>query len=192
MLTEKLKQLTAEPHLQLEQNYLLKSLISKTITPEIYVLILKKFYGYFYPLEKSLNKIPQISYYLPDVNARRKTSKLFDDLLFFDVLPEQIPFCDDLPGVATVGEAMGVLYVMEGSTLGGTLIFRNLKEVLGVSETSGASFFYGYGNETGLRWKMFQQAVIGFGNQYHAQEEVIETAKETFTKLNIWFRQDEF
>ena len=48
---------------------------------------------------------------------------------------------DDLPDLQGVQEALGCLYVVEGSTLGGQVIARHLRQTLGVDPRCGGSFF---------------------------------------------------
>ena len=51
------------------------------------------------------------------------------------------------------------LYVLEGSTLGAQIIFRQARASLNVSATCGASFFYGYGPSTYAIWKTLIAAI---------------------------------
>ena len=50
---------------------------------------------------------------------------------------------------------LGRMYVMEGSTLGGQYIARHVEETLGLSSGEGNSYFRGYGEATGERWREF-------------------------------------
>jgi heme oxygenase len=62
-------------------------------------------------------------------------------------------------------KAFGCLYVMEGSTLGGKIIYNILKKQLGLSDSAGASFFYGYGPATGEKWKTFGASLEAFAGR---------------------------
>jgi heme oxygenase (biliverdin-IX-beta and delta-forming) len=57
------------------------------------------------------------------------------------------------PVIGTTAEALGVFYVLEGSTLGGKTILKALRS-RGVS-TGGLHFLDPYGKETGSRWRAF-------------------------------------
>ena len=58
--------------------------------------------------------------------------------------------------------ALGFLYVLEGSTLGGRVLVKHFRaELPELSSESGLAFFSGYGDETGSRWRAFTEA---FGN----------------------------
>jgi heme oxygenase len=80
---------------------------------------------------------------------------------------------------------------MEGSTLGGKFIARQLRNQLGLTASSGAAFFSGYGEETGLRWKKFQHALRTFSEQSGQQEAIIQSANQTFHKLDCWMNTNE-
>lgn len=57
------------------------------------------------------------------------------------------------PVPATRAEALGILYVLEGSTLGGRIILRALA-ARGVDDPD-LAFLDPYGSETGARWRGF-------------------------------------
>lgn len=86
-----------------------------------------------------------------DFHARRRTARLAADLavLGIDAPTEGA----DPPKVSSVGEALGLLYVLEGSTLGGRVIRRSLTEQ--GSDMRGLSFLDPYGERTGERWRAF-------------------------------------
>jgi heme oxygenase len=61
------------------------------------------------------------------------------------------------PAPESQAEALGMLYVLEGSTLGGRLILRTLKD-RGVDDPR-LAFLDPYGPETGVRWRSFQSVL---------------------------------
>jgi heme oxygenase len=189
MILEAIKARTLESHIKLEKSALLSLFSNKQIDLPSYRLILTLFYGYFHPLEQKLDAIAGIPFYLPDYETRRKSSLLLSDIQALSkqsVTEAALPLCPDLPPVSDEAQAFGCLYVMEGSTLGGKFIARQLRNQLGLTASSGAAFFSGYGEETGLRWKKFQQALQAFSEQTGEQEAIIQSAKQTFGKLDGW------
>ena len=58
----------------------------------------------------------------------------------------------DLPPVPGTDEALGRLYVLEGSTLGGTFIDRHLATLPSLGSTVRLRAFSPYGRETGAMW----------------------------------------
>jgi heme oxygenase len=90
-----------------------------------------------------------------DFARRRRSDMLLADLSVLGVLtapaaPPSVP-------MHGLFDAIGCLYVIEGSTLGGQIIFHRVRERLGASADGAASFFRGYGAETGGMWR----ALIG-------------------------------
>jgi heme oxygenase (biliverdin-IX-beta and delta-forming) len=67
---------------------------------------------------------------------------------------EALPVCPLVPLGDDV-EALGSLYVMEGSTLGGRIIRRNVERCLGDDGRASCSYFNGYGSETSAMWLSF-------------------------------------
>jgi heme oxygenase len=59
------------------------------------------------------------------------------------------------PRLTSAAELAGVLYVIEGSTLGGQVITRQLQTSLQVSPSQGARFFHGHGDQTMARWQAY-------------------------------------
>jgi len=66
--------------------------------------------------------------------------------------------CDaSSPIVRTLADALGCMYVMEGATLGGAIITRNVRTVLQLDTST--AFFASYGDAVGARWKQFCSAL---------------------------------
>lgn len=185
MILERIKKQTEKEHMLLESVPLLSRLTSCSITIHDYLEVLKKFYGFFRPLEESLLLVDQVEDFLPDFSERRKVDWLLADLQRLRVgeVNEQ---CTDVPPVSTLADAFGILYVMEGSTLGGRVISRNLKETLDLDKDNGASYFNGYGAQTGEKWNIFRQALINYSVSSNEDDAVIEKASQVFTKLYKW------
>ncbi len=58
-------------------------------------------------------------------------------------------------GIESRAQAMGALYVMEGSRLGARLLSRRVSQMLGMSADRGACFLFGDGKAGALRWRQF-------------------------------------
>lgn len=52
-------------------------------------------------------------------------------------------------------EALGCLYVLEGSMLGGRVIYRAIGAALGIGSDNGGRYFCGFGSGTGSAWSEF-------------------------------------
>ncbi|HEY9125859.1 MAG TPA: biliverdin-producing heme oxygenase, partial [Acidobacteriaceae bacterium] len=74
--------------------------------------------------------------------SRRRAPLLAADLAFFHTGP--IAAKPSLPSIQTPCSFWGAFYVMEGSTLGGQVIARQLQSALKLSGGEGYSYFLGY------------------------------------------------
>ena len=93
------------------------------------------------------------------------------------------PLAATLP-LADPAEAMGSLYVIEGSALGGRVIAPQLKRTLGLDQGRGASYFNGFGGETGAMWANFRtQAALEIGDSSRDTLRACQSAKRTFAAL---------
>ena len=81
-------------------------------------------------------------------------------------------------------EAMGSLYVIEASALGARVIAPQLKRTLGLGQGRGASYFHGFGGETGAMWANFRtQAALEIGDSSRNTVRACQSAKRTFAAL---------
>ncbi|SNR58809.1 biliverdin-producing heme oxygenase [Blastococcus mobilis] len=92
-----------------------------------------------------------------------------------------------LPPVADTDHALGRLYVLEGSTLGGTFIDRHLASLPHLSDVR-IRAFSPYGPETGSMWEAFRRVtrdrVAAGGNA----DVILDSARTTFRELATWCR----
>ena len=97
-----------------------------------------------------------------------------------------LPMCS-APVLRNAAEALGSLYVMEGSTLGGRVIERNVKRCLGLDAQHGCTYFAGYGMHTGTMWRSFLTQL----DQAPAvdAEQIADGATATFECLALWLPQ---
>jgi heme oxygenase len=93
----------------------------------------------------------------------------------------------ELPAPAGTDEAIGRLYVLEGSTLGGAFIDRHLATV---PELSGLRLqaFSPYGPETGAMWHGFRRAARARVAAGGDAATMVTAARQTFGALAAWCR----
>jgi heme oxygenase len=122
-----------------------------------YTLILMGFLGLLRPLEQQLARIAWEGSGI-DFSLRRKVHWLQCDLEKLGLLPEEcarIPDCPSVPTISSVPEGLGALYVIEGATLGGQIISRQILTDLNINGANGGRFFAAYGDDTGRLWREF-------------------------------------
>ena len=81
---------------------------------------------------------------------------------------------------------LGVTYVIEGSSLGGRMIARQVQERLGISPETGGRFFAGPGVETGDRWNRFRSLVDARLTTELQRRAAVDAAHATFQAMEIW------
>ncbi|MFD1631174.1 biliverdin-producing heme oxygenase [Pseudopedobacter beijingensis] len=173
MLSEKIKEATKQPHQELEKVVVQKL---KAIQSEAdYIDFLNGFYAYFSSLEKAFQPFitPEV---LPDYSTRRTSAYLKKDIEELGGNTDNLSAI--VPTITNTQQAIGALYVMEGSIMGGSAIVKMLEKA-GI--TKGVSFFSGYGAETGQKWGMFVGIMNKTAQTEEEQAQAIETAGQTFS-----------
>ena len=164
-------------------------LISEGISLDEYKAVQKKFYGFYKPVEMRIFSIGDWDEPELELERRRKLPLLVEDMSFLAGAEDEIagcPCCRSLPRLETAGEAMGCLYVLEGSTLGGRIITGHVKKILGLDENRGCAFFNSYGIDVGAMWKRFLRVLSDHCERYGDAETVVESACQTFLSLDRW------
>lgn len=182
---EKLRTETKSIHQALEKALIPG--IKQATTPEAYAGILKTFYGYVKGMEALLDAQLSDSI-VPAYTQRRKSNAIQKDLKSLNCTGT-LAVATDLPTVSNISQALGAMYVLEGSTLGGRLITKMLMQNLGLTDTKQLQFFSGYGDQTEAMWGSFLQTLTKHAEDEHAQNEIIHAAAETFSKFKRWIER---
>lgn len=180
-VVSELRQQTHSEHVALENHAVMKKLMGSEATIRDYTQVLVKFHGFYRPLEESIRP-----YCTHEVNSlvKLKYPLLEKDLACFHQKPGEFTRAADLPQVNSCAGALGVLYVLEGATLGGKLIRQHLQKQLGIRK--GLHFFSCYDKEVGSHWRSFQQLLNTRLSEQPGKGEAIEAASRTFIQLGTW------
>ncbi len=188
ILTE-LKSQTRPQHDSVEGNPFGKAMMDGTMSIEQYKEFLQKFYGFHVPLEQVLSGFEWSRLGIA-FDERRKIALLEQDLRALGMTDTDItllPRTEDLPTMNSLEDAVGVMYVMEGSTLGGQIQARQVQKMFGFTAENGTAYFSSYGANVGVMWKAYCEAIVSAANDDEAKEAVIiHSAKETFAALERW------
>lgn len=185
-IMEQLRKETAEDHDQIEQNDYATAIMNLTLTAAEYQAYLEKFYGFIQPIEQQIAQLDGVQELGIDMKHRAKTPLLEQDLAFISSNRQQIPICADIPEIASTEQLLGYLYVIEGSTLGGQIITRKLRDHLSLEPGAGLSYFNAYGQDTRTQWKELSETMNTAVEAGADREVIVDTAKETFRLLNQW------
>jgi len=185
LFIKNLRQQTAESHQKLEDNYLSRAILSPSVTQADYQKYLSGLYGLTIACEDQV--FPKVNHIVPQIEKRYKSGKIIEDLSFTGYSDLKI---DELPyyqyKFSTVAEALGIMYVLEGSSLGGRILYKHINEFLGLDLANGAAYFWGYGQETGPMWKSFISEVARYAAENGEGQQIIDSAVKTFTITDTW------
>lgn len=182
MLSTNIKEATKEAHLNLERKVIQK--LKAIRSNADYADFLKYFYTYFNQVEQAI--APYItSAVLPDYKERRNSAYLKNDIEALGGTVNDIRTVA-VPVIQNELQALGALYVMEGSIMGGSIIVKMLEKG-GITE--GVSFFSGYGEATGQKWGVFVSVMNQQATTPEQEAIAINTADETFVRFGDVFEE---
>ncbi len=150
-ITTLLKEATAELHQQTERAMPLGEVLRGNNPAEDYGALLSLQYQIYQDLESHLEE--QLEHPAIKDFFHKKSPWLATDLETMG-LPVPLPLSGQHP-VMNNAFAVGVLYVLEGSMLGGQVILKMLKKVESLDGLP-HHFYTAYGAETGKRWSAFK------------------------------------
>ncbi len=124
-----------------------------TSSRDEYARVLATFHAIVGPLEEALTRSPVLEDPALRLSERLRAQRLTSDLRTLDqAASAPVPIPWHAPDSA---QAAGILYVLEGSTLGARVISAALKERLGIGPENGGSYFAGRGPATAAMWGSF-------------------------------------
>jgi heme oxygenase len=84
------------------------------------------------------------------------------------------------------GQIAGMLYVIEGSALGGQVLLKVLGRAAGVTADEGASFFAPHGDNPRTPWASYIGLLAGLSGDPQVCQDAVQGAVATFTTLGRW------
>lgn len=180
-LRQRLREETAPSHEALERDLAWQDRVA---TRESYRALLARFHGFHAVIE------PEIGRALGDeafLAPRRRLSLLEADLRHLGLSEPEIDALPRPSAIALAGsaEALGALYVLEGSTLGGKVIGRHVSALHGFDATAGCAYYSGHGEAAGAMWRAFC-ARLDEVSDAAEQARVLASADATFEGMRVW------
>lgn len=179
MVSEYLKQNTAELHDAAEKLFSSDKIFNKTFTFDDYKKIIRN--NYLMLLNSENQIIESLSGHFSEklqLDQRKKLSVIEKDLSSLSIENEKPQQSVE---ISNHNEALGMLYVIEGSTLGGNVIAKQLSKTEGFEDVT-FNFFGCYKENTGLMWKNFKEVLDTEVNE-ESYDEVLAGAKKLYTLL---------
>ena len=173
-LLQELRAATRDAHDRLELGV---DVLERCRSTASYAALLTGFRSVYRPLEQALDAAAVTAGVVPDWPLRHKTGWLDEDLEALGHLPGPDA---QVPPVTTAEDVAGVLYVMEGATVGGALVVRELERT---PAPPPHRFFASYGPRRGAMWHAFRGRVDALEQSGADRAAVVAAARSTFATL---------
>jgi heme oxygenase len=181
-LLSMLKVRTSRHHEELETAL---DLLASPLSRERFLHVIQRFFGFHRVWEPAIAAHEKLRAFH---QSRQRTSLLRKDLVALgmsNAAIDELPLCDAARQcVADEDFAVGSIYVLEGSTLGGQIISRALANA-NWSPTQGLASFNPYGDGTGRMWREFRTFAEQAGEGGDRQR-MVAGAQQTFILLKGW------
>jgi len=185
---EKLRAATTDSHTGLEALPVSVSIMNPAVTNKEYALYLGLMHDVVKDAEENI--FPVVYKNVDGLDVHPKAQFIEADLKTLGVVKTESlkPLTQNLNAAAiTPAFAFGVMYVIEGSSLGGRVILKNINGALGHDAENGAAYFSGYGAQTGSHWKAFLGALIQYEEANNCEDEIIAGANFAFDAISTHF-----
>ncbi|MDX5321914.1 MAG: biliverdin-producing heme oxygenase, partial [Bacteroidota bacterium] len=165
MITERLKTETRPQHDAMERVGFSDKIMSGRLSLEEYKLLIRNNYIMNQIMERGVESVEGFTS-IPGLNyeSRKKGALLEKDLQVLGLNQAEIDQHNYAFQFNSLHEALGAFYVMEGSTLGGSVISRQLAKTESLQSVPEFNFYGCYGDMVGPNWKAFQGVLIEQAN----------------------------
>jgi heme oxygenase (biliverdin-IX-beta and delta-forming) len=177
-----------------EQTEILLGLPHAIRTLDDYRSCLSRFFGLYLPLEHSLAAFSNWDAHGLALPSPSHSTCLAADLAALGTDPAAVVRTPPalLPHLPNFAHALGALYVLEGSTLGGRVILRNLEARIGPRIAAATQFFGGRAETVGPIWQRFKAALDAFGNDRpQLSDDVLLGSESVFRAILTWFSSEQ-
>lgn len=187
---DNLRSTTAPSHTSLEALPISASIMNPKVTNSEYALYLDLMHDVVKDAEENI--FPALANIVTDLKDRNKNHLLEQDLKTLGHTKkntEAKPLSESLENPSKAF-AMGIFYVIEGSSLGGRVILKNINAALGHDIENGASYFGGYAGQTGSYWKNFLGQLTQYEAENNNADEIIAGANYAFNAISSHFTEN--
>lgn len=181
-LHERLRAATREAHVALEDGL---DWQARVATRAGYRALLARLHGIHAAWEPAIAAALEDDAFLA---PRLRLAPLRADLLRLGCDPAAIAALPE-PGpipLRSRAEALGALYVLEGSSLGGLVILRHVARLHGIAADDGGSYYGGRGRETGALWAAFRATLERLAGDAAAEAAASGAAIAAFEAMRLW------
>ncbi|KXS52800.1 MAG: heme oxygenase-like protein [Marinobacter sp. T13-3] len=188
-LNRQLRAATHEAHVRLNRHPLLNLITRPSLDIPTYTMILQLYCQFYQAAEALIRDALANGLADFDYSHRYKATWLAQDLEYFERssgLNGNQPDPVELVAPRNQAELVGIMYPLEGSTLGGQVISKHLLRNLGITRNTGGRFFNGYGKETPQFWEEFQRFACHAVSCPDEQDRACDYARYLFEQLEAY------
>jgi heme oxygenase len=182
-----LRQQTKAVHEQLHHHAHFVSLFQGSIGRQNYCDLLSRFHGFYAPLENAIEQAEAGD--TGGYSYAKRAHLLALDLHTLGLDPVQIqsdPKCATISDIVTPASLGGVLYVIEGSTLGAAQIDRAAQKLFSTVSLEGRQFWAWSRAQNKIRWSSTLGYLQHLEDQGASHDDIICGARDTFQALADW------
>ncbi len=172
---------TAALHVTLESSPVLKCLLSPQVNKQDYLRYIELSAIYHQLVETC--SFPAVKYIIDDLDARRKNIHINRDLQILG--KSKFSLQSYSASERSAAFHLGMVYVAEGSTLGGKVLLKHLRPTL-KSIVPAFNLLDCYGDETASKWRKFTTQLGQYAStcSQKEQDEIVEGALNGF-RINL-------
>ncbi|MBR9917913.1 biliverdin-producing heme oxygenase [bacterium] len=185
MIRERIKSETKEAHDAVESVSYSKEIMSGKLNEAQYKELIRVNYSLNKAFEQEWDKL---NFEVPStlmLDHRSKIELLEKDMELLGVDPMELEHVNFK--TSTFPEFMGSLYVFEGSTLGGSVIKKQLEKNVELAHIKDFHFYKGYGDKTGMMWKLFLDELNKIEEKDQVDEAIL-AATTAFDQIHSAFK----
>ena len=177
-ILDRLKHETARHHQTVEQLAQADTILNQTLSLTHYHRLILTHYHAHRLIEPQLPQIFGLEAERLQLPHRRRLAALQHDVTQLNL--NCAPVCPVDLCLQTIPQALGAMYVMEGSTLGGAVIFKALKRNKQLNRAAPFHYYHLCGQNTRALWLNFCQSVIELTTPTDQADAIIIAAQNTF------------
>lgn len=176
---QRLKEETAQAHKETEQYSYGMEIMTGRLTSDQYAEVLIKNYQLHAAYEPALQAIEGLDeLFCGDLSSRMREASLVEDIQKVNAFPQK--FEGEIVTPTTIAQALGCMYVLEGSTLGGAVILKKLRTIESINSQDAFSFYGFYGKNLGKKWQEFGGILTNFAGNANLENQIVQFAISTF------------
>ncbi|MEQ8900789.1 MAG: biliverdin-producing heme oxygenase [Roseovarius sp.] len=189
-LRDQLRAATHQQHERLHEHPCFLALFNESLCIGDYRDLILRLYGFYQPLDRAIGRaISCGAACTAGYDYAERAGYLAQDLADLGWSAEAIeesPRCNEAFDIVSPASLGGILYVIEGATLGGARIDRAARRLLAREDQAGRRFWSWCRTVGGHRWPMTNRYLEDLEADGAAVSDLREGARDTFRLLADW------